>query len=158
MENIIPISRSNGFEYSVVLLPKEAYGIHQEMSWLGNSSLKYRINSYIGFSLPLEKEFGIVGILNESISEDQAREIVDMQNKEFPSHVVFRKLKSLIESNGIKTENPLKKPEKNPYGACFNGSDYEAMDELEDRFQEKLKAWESSEREIKKCLVLKTKI
>jgi hypothetical protein len=93
--------------------------------------------------LPVEAE--ILGVVGESLTEDQAREVVldEIFGSKFISYLEF--LEDLIERKGVKTKN-YPKPEFNYYESAFSVP-----------YEKKLKAWEQAEKEIQKAVIIKVK-
>lgn len=140
METIINISEG----YKAVLLPKDAEKIEKlNKESMPISLMVFKANGsaspiHIGF------DFELIGLLNE-ISEDQAREIMG-----FDQDFNLEALKLEISSKGVLLENPYKKVEFHEW--CMpEGHSYIEVLKKRDR------AWEASERDCKKILIIKCK-
>lgn len=150
--NIINISEG----YKAVVLPKDArsifcentnsYGPKKLCYWDGFHSI------YVDLKLDPDSRFELIGALN-NLTEDQAREIMEGSNYE--TWRTFRNYKhmliSFIESLGIKTENPLKKPDDEIYSVGMHFAKAKAVHKA------KMELWEASERDCKRIVIIKTK-
>lgn len=169
--------------YKAVLVPKEANSIY---------TLEHKLNYYNGEWQTLMlykpeykgKTLELIGILHETLTEEQAREIVgkdwyassgsgrwykdyaytkeDFDNNVEPKQLTaLESLQSLIESKGGKLKNPYgEEPNQNDYDRyplpiCF--APYAERQALFGRKQRIERDWESSERELQKAIIIKSK-
>lgn len=140
-------------EYIGVVLPKNSSNINRERRNDGQYFLSFSREITIlnkpwveFFSIDIPSQFWIIGILGETLTEKHLNEIYPNPD-EFKQNTMAGFIKEM-RWKGVETENE--------YGS--HPDTWEYVFEAMHKKPEDIKLWESSEREIKKVVVIKCKV
>ncbi len=124
-----------------------------------------------GTNMHFDYPIKLIGILNEDLKEEEAREIAPkiLNNSDEPAFELFYKrsiddrfctsdpfesLQSFIESKGGILKNPYEKPVFD-YGFPEDGPSESMLESAQYDYEERIKIWESSENELQKAIIIK---